>query len=264
MNSIVEFAAAGPVGTEEEILSLRAEVARLNAQITARDNLLAVAAHELRNPMHTLLLLTRAALSMARRGQVEEVTTKLERIRHVVDTYVKRATLLLDSARLEAGAWTADRNEFDLCDVVRDITASYEPEAQYAGSTITLQLPPSVRGAWDRLAVEQVVANLISNAIKYGDGNPIHVSLDVEGSSARLAVQDQGTGIPLPDQVRIFERFQQAIGSGQRRSGFGIGLWLVKSLVEAHGGKVALDSQPEQGSVFTVLLPGVVTTSKPL
>lgn len=262
MDPIAEILAAeGGHGDHEPLIAeLRAEIDRLQAQIVARDNLLAVAAHELRNPLHTLLLLVSAALAVSRRDQLHALTPKLERIRHIIDIYVKRATLLLDSTRLEAGAWVADRREFDLCDVVREISASYEPEAQFAGSPITLALPPSLRGWWDRSAVEQVVANLVSNAIKYGQGGPIAITLEAQDGQAVLTVQDQGTGITESDQLRIFERFQQAIGSGQRRSGFGIGLWLVKSLVEAHGGSVAVHSRLGQGSTFTVVLPTTIKT----
>jgi signal transduction histidine kinase len=159
---------------------------------------------------------------------------------------------------MEAGAWAAERREFDLCEVVRDICTSYEPEAQFAGSSISLALPPSLRGAWDRLAVEQIVGNLVSNAIKYGQGSPVQIALDNVASQARLTVRDRGGGIATEDQPRIFERFQQAIGTESRRSGFGIGLWLVRSLVEAHGGSISVQSRPGEGAMFTVLLPGLL------
>jgi signal transduction histidine kinase len=259
MNSSADLLASpGDEVEDNEVAQLRAEVARLRAQVMARDNLLAVAAHELRNPMHTILLLVRAALTIARRDQMEQLVPKLERIRHVVDTYVKRATLLLDSVRLEASAWATDRSEVDLVAVVREIAASYDPEAQYAGSRIWLDMPASLRGRWDRLAVEQIVGNLLSNAIKYGGGGPVHVQLDSHDAQARLKVRDHGAGIPDGDQSRIFERFQQAIGTGHKRSGFGIGLWLVKSLVDAHGGTIAVQSRLGEGSTFTVLLPGLL------
>jgi signal transduction histidine kinase len=238
-----------------EVEDLRAQVARLEAQVLARDNLLAVAAHELRNPMHTMLLLITSALALARRDRTQELVPKLERIRHVVDVSVKRATLLLDSVRLEAKAWSVDRREFDLCEVVREICASHEPEAQFAGTVITLSLPQSLRGSWDRLAIEQVVANLVSNAIKYGQGSPIDISLHEVHGNAVLDVRDRGPGIAVQDQQRIFERFQQAIGTPGKRSGFGIGLWLVKSLVEAHDGSVSVHSRAGEGAMFSVSLP---------
>lgn len=249
--------------TSEQIAALRAEVARLEAQIMARDNLLAVAAHELRNPMHTILLLVRSALLIAQREQATNLTPKLERIRHVVDTYVKRATLLLDSVRLESSGFATDRTRFDFCDVVRDICASYEPEVQFAGSSLNFSTPEKLCGTWNRLAAEQIVANLVSNAIKYSEGKPVDVVVGTEGNRVRLTVRDQGPGIAEEDQQRIFERFQQAIGSGRKRGGFGIGLWLVRSLVDAHDGSLALRSSLGEGSTFTVLLPGLDSTEAP-
>ena len=112
-------------------------------------------------------------------------------------------------------------------------------------------------GQWDRLAVEQIVANLLSNAIKYGAGTQINIALSSDQTDALLSVSDRGPGISPNDQARIFERFEQAVGKQEKRSGFGIGLWLVKSLVEAHGGTISVHSQLGTGSTFTVRLPGV-------
>jgi signal transduction histidine kinase len=240
-----------------EVQSLKDEIEQLKAQVLARDNLLAVAAHELRNPMHALLLQITAALAVAKRDRVDALIPRLERIRHIVDIYVKRATMLLDAARLDAGGWPLERRTFDLCQVVREICTSYEPEAQHAGCTISLHVPPNLFGRWDRVAVEQVAANLLSNAIKYGAGTPIDVSLSTARSDALLSVRDRGPGIAASDQTRIFERFEQAVGSREKRSGFGIGLWLAKSLVEAHGGNIDVQSEPGAGSTFTVRLPGI-------
>ena len=143
-----------------------------------------------------------------------------------------------------------------------EICASYEPEAQYAGSRIEVSLQRPVWGCWDRLAVEQMVANLVSNAIKYGAGQPIEVHAGVQDGAAVLRVRDHGTGIAESDHQRIFERFEQALGSTQRRSGFGIGLWLVKSLVQAHGGSITVQSRLHEGSTFTILLPGLAAATQ--
>ena len=125
-----------------------------------------------------------------------------------------------------------------------------------ASCELIARLPPKLEGRWDRLAAEQIVANLISNAIKYGAGSPVEVSLTEPAPGvAKIQVSDRGPGIASQDRERIFERFQRAVEPGQRRSGFGIGLWLVRSLVQAHGGSIEVDSTPGQGSTFTVHLP---------
>ena len=253
--------ASQPLASASSTEDLLAQIEQLKAQIAARDNLLAVAAHELRNPMHAILLQVTAALAIAKRNQLTDLVPRLDRIRHIVDVYVKRATLLLDSVRLDAQAWTADRREFDLTTVVREICSSYEPEVQFAGSSLTLDLAESLIGAWDRLAIEQVVANLVSNAVKYGAGSRIHVSALRKGTDAVLTVRDGGVGIAAADRSRIFGRFQQAIGAAERRSGFGIGLWLVRSLIEAHGGTISVESELGQGATFIVTLPGLVSAT---
>jgi signal transduction histidine kinase len=113
----------------------------------------------------------------------------------------------------------------------------------------------SLRGEWDRARLDQVLSNLLSNATKYGAGKPIAVTARADGPQVRLAVHDQGIGIPQEDQVRIFERFERAV-PGRNYSGFGVGLWICKQIVESLGGVIRVQSQPGQGSTFEVLLTG--------
>ena len=111
-----------------------------------------------------------------------------------------------------------------------------------------------VSGCWDRLALEQVTENLISNAIKYGAGKPIAISLSSDDGIARLSVRDEGAGISLDDQARIFGRFERAVRQ-RPHGGFGIGLWVAQQLVSALHGEIAISSQPGAGSDFIVALP---------
>jgi signal transduction histidine kinase len=104
------------------------------------------------------------------------------------------------------------------------------------------------------MALEQIVTNLLVNAIKYGDGKPIAVALQRQGEWARLEVRDHGVGVSAADRERIFQRFEQAVAV-QSHGGFGVGLWLVRTLVEAHRGFISVDSAPHRGAVFTVRLP---------
>ena len=107
---------------------------------------------------------------------------------------------------------------------------------------------------WDRLAVEQVVENLLSNALKFGAGQPVTLRLRSDGRSARLDVQDRGIGMSPDQQARIFGRFEQIVAQ-HRGSGFGVGLWVANRLVAAMGGRIAVSSRPGEGSTFTVTLP---------
>jgi signal transduction histidine kinase len=114
-----------------------------------------------------------------------------------------------------------------------------------------------VKGFWDRLRLEQVVTNLISNAIKYGKGRPIEIETRPDGADAVLTVTDHGLGIAPEDQQRVFQRFERSRRT-REYGGFGLGLWITRSIVEASGGTITVDSQPGQGATFTVRLPPAV------
>jgi signal transduction histidine kinase len=119
---------------------------------------------------------------------------------------------------------------------------------------VELVLDPEARGYWDRTALEQIAGNLVSNAIKYGAGRPVEVSVQADPTTAALTVRDHGPGIAEADRERIFQRFERAVSSAER-SGFGVGLWIARQLAVAHGGDIAVASVPGLGSVFTATLP---------
>lgn len=226
----------------------------LREAVRARDDFLAIAAHELRSPMHALMLQVASAIALARRSGDEELLHRLERMRVVLDRYVKRATLLLDVSRINAHNMDLRFEEVDIADVLREMVETYAVEAAFHLVDIELTAPDSVRGMWDRLSLEQIIGNLISNAIKYGDGKPVQIRLALEEASVRLEVKDGGIGISAEDQARIFGRFEQVV-TGQHRTGFGVGLWLARALIEAHRGSISVRSAPGQGTAFTVRLP---------
>jgi signal transduction histidine kinase len=237
----------------------QARIDELERTVRLREDLLAVAAHELRNPMHALLLQISAALVLARREASPALLQRLERVRHIVDMYVKRATVLLDFSRIHARGFELHCERCDLIRIVRDVADTFALDAGFNQSVLQLTLPATLPeilvGYWDRMAIEQIVSNLVSNALKFGNGRPVQVRLSGDGAVVRLEIQDQGIGIAAADRDRIFDRFEQALGSAERRDGFGIGLWLVRSLVRAHHGTIVVDSEPGQGSCFIVSLP---------
>jgi signal transduction histidine kinase len=160
---------------------------------------------------------------------------------------------VLEITRLNADQVRLDLTTFDLCDLVRDCARKYEQLAARAGSTLHCDFRPPVNGTWDRLATEQILDNLVSNAIRYGDGKPVSIHLESDSTWVTLRVVDHGIGIAPADRERIFERFERA--SGARSGGFGIGLWLSSKLVQAQGGVLELESEPGSGSTFSVRLP---------
>jgi signal transduction histidine kinase len=159
---------------------------------------------------------------------------------------------LLDVSRLNAGRLQLELDEFDLRDVVRDALERFSD--QPAARTLSVTSEGTLRGRWDKLKLDQVVTNLVSNAVKYGEGKPIEVSLVATESTARIKVKDQGIGISEEAQQRLFQQFERAV-SIRQFSGFGLGLWITRQLIVAHGGHIAVRSAPGQGSEFTVTLP---------
>jgi signal transduction histidine kinase len=229
----------------------------LEQQLQARDEFLSIAAHELRNPMHSLLLQVSAAVQIARQHGTPTLVRRLERVQHIVDRYVKRASLLLDVGRMNATARMRPQVEsVDFAEVVREIVESYAPEAAFNQSSLEVDIPDSLPGRWDRLALEQIVSNLISNAIKFGAGAPIEVALaTLEDNKVQFQVRDRGIGIADADQERIFGRFERLSSGPGHPAGAGVGLWLVRGLVESHAGTISVNSASGQGATFTVVLP---------
>lgn len=227
----------------------------LRAALAARDEFIAIAAHELRNPMTPIVGQVQLLLSRARREQASPALLQgLEMLEMAVDHYVKRATTLLEITRLNADELRLQASTFDLCELVRDCVLKYRPLAARAGSTLHFDPGATVVGTWDRLVTEQILDNLVSNAIRYGDGKPVSIEVESDPAWVVVRVIDRGIGVVPADRERIFERFGRASGM-TRSGGFGIGLWLSSKLVQAQAGVLELESEPGSGATFTVRLP---------
>ena len=161
---------------------------------------------------------------------------------------------MLDVARIVNGRVELDVETFDLCDLAHQVVARFLGQACSSGTTLTAEPCQPVVGRFDRLKLEQVLSNLLSNAIKYGAGKPVTVRVRGDGEWAVVEVQDGGAGIAPEDQERIFGRFERA-SNGHKRASLGLGLYIVRSLVAAHGGSVGVRSHPGRGTTFTVMIP---------
>jgi len=226
--------------------------------VAARDEFLSVAAHELRTPLTTLVLQSdRMQLmrrSMAPGDPCAALLDGFESLPRQVRRMAGLVENLLDVSRIAVGRFALQREPLDLAAFVLDEVGRTGEEAHMAGCAVTLDAPGPVRGEWDRLRLGQIVANLLSNAFKYGTGKPVEVRVDEQAGSARLTVRDHGIGIAAADVERIFDRFERAV-SARNFGGLGLGLFVVRQLVQAHGGSIRVESEPEEGSTFTVLLP---------
>jgi signal transduction histidine kinase len=217
----------------------------------AREDFLHVASHELRSPLATLRLtidlLTRdlAKGGGAAQARLRAIARQASRLARLSDT-------LLDVSRITAGRLELAPEEGDLAALARDVAARLAADAPVP--EVVIEAPTPVRCVFDAGRMDQVVSNLLSNAIKYGAGRPIRLAVLREGAFARLEVEDRGIGIAPELQDRIFGRFERAV-SGREYPGLGLGLWIVRRLVEAHGGTIRLRSAPREGATFTVELP---------
>jgi two-component system, OmpR family, sensor kinase len=248
----------------ENIAQLQEENAALRAALKARNDFISVAAHELRNPMTPLLgqinLLQKSA-NKAGDTLPQGIARGIDRLDMIVRRYMRRTTTLLDIGRLTSGNFRLNPAMIDASAVIAEVVADFISFAETAGSQLSVSSESGIHGLFDRTALEEVAENLISNAIKYGRGQPIHVSLVLEESELRLRVGDHGLGISPENQDRIFQQFERLM-TGHDNPGFGLGLWVVGQLVEAMGGKIEIESRPGEGSTFTVRLPLRMTVRK--
>jgi PAS domain S-box-containing protein len=224
--------------------------------VRARDEFLAIASHELRTPLTPLRLGLQSALRILQSGKPasEELLSRLA----VTDRQVVRLTRLvesmLDLSRLTRGTLQLDTAPCDLAVLVGEVLERSREVLAQSECTLDAQVEGPLPVLGDRLRLEQVLENLLSNAMKYGAGNPVHVRCRAERGRAMMSVEDEGIGISPEDQQRIFGRFERA-ASVRHYGGFGLGLYILREIVEAHGGNVSVESQPGQGARFTVTLP---------
>ncbi|WP_437732784.1 ATP-binding protein [Sorangium sp. So ce1335] len=254
-----DFAVALDIAQRAALCLENARLLRMTREaVQIREDFVAVASHELKTPLSALVLqiqgLTRALGRAGGALPAEQVLAKLaladgqiERLTRLIDT-------LLDVARINSGQLELCLEDVDLCDVARDVAARLESEVHRAGCSLELELPERAIGRWDRLRIDQVITNLLMNAIKYGCGKPIQLRISVEGRSAVLQVMDHGIGIAQESIGRIFGRFERAAPTSSY-GGLGVGLYIVDQILRAHGGTIQVESAPGMGARFQVALP---------
>ena len=223
-----------------------------------KDDFLSMASHELRTPLTTLRLHAETLGRTLRKIDVadERIERKLSAMDSQFDRMESLVHTLLDVSRITAGRLVLDLAACDVGELAREVVERFESQADTVDE---LRLRAgSVVGCWDRMRIDQVITNLVSNALKYGAGKPVEVTVDERDGAAVLVVSDQGVGIAPESQDRIFDRFERAANT-YPVSGLGLGLWIAKRMVEAHAGKIIVESSPGAGATFTVTLPRVTS-----
>jgi two-component system, LuxR family, sensor kinase FixL len=249
--------------SERKLLEGRARLwSKAQDEVRERDEFLSIASHELRTPVTALQLQLQLLHRLASRAKLtsrakEDVPRLLEPRVEALERQTRRIALLvneiLDVSRMRLGRLELRYEPLDLAEIVRAAAAQARPELARSGSALRLDLAPA-SGRWDRMRLEQVFTNLLLNASKFGQGKPIAVRVESDGACARVRVSDQGMGIPPEHQARVFERFERAAPVANF-GGLGLGLYVARQVVEAHGGEIHVESVPGSGATFTVELP---------
>jgi signal transduction histidine kinase len=229
----------------------------LRRALAIRDNFLSIASHELRNPLNSLhlrlnILKRETALLAAADSQVDRLVAHVAKAAVQVGRMASLLDRLLDISRIASGRIGLEPRQYDIALQIARVAEGFNDQA--APGQMRLALNGPVIGSWDELRIDQVITNLLSNAVKYGDGKPIEVVLRADEDWVEMVVADHGIGIALEDRSRIFERFEQ-VETDRLRSGYGLGLWICRQIVMASGGTIGVESQPGEGSAFTVRLP---------
>jgi signal transduction histidine kinase len=241
------------------VLRLSPQTRVLDREGRARDEFLSLASHELRTPLTSMLLRVQGELRHMQRDAAyapsrSELEAWLKSFHQQAGKLERLIEAMLDVSRMTGSGTDLEREHVDLGKTVADTARSLTEDARKAGSRLEVDAPEGIVGWWDPSRVRQVVAALVSNAVKYGEGKPILVRVSREGDRGRVAVTDHGMGIAEEHRERIFGRFERIV-SPRNYGGFGIGLWIARRLVEASGGSIHVESEPGQGSTFRVELP---------
>jgi PAS domain S-box-containing protein len=225
--------------------------------LKVRDTFLSIASHELKTPLTSLLLWVSGLRHLATNGRdgagAQKLEDRLSRIEAQTQYLGMLVDQLLEVSRIAGGRLVLSPGPADLVGVARGVVDRFQLQAQRQACALTLAGDGTAQGEWDPVRLDEILSNLVANAIKYGAGKPVRVQVEDAATEVKITVSDEGQGIAPEDQARIFEQFERAAPANL--GGLGLGLWIVRHLVEAHGGSIHLQSDLGAGSQFTVRLP---------
>lgn len=259
------FLAAANTERAAAQLALKRDEEALRAALGMRDEFLSIASHELRTPLAALSLQVEGlqrALSKRNHGS-EESQRELHRAGRAVAHVERLASIvdnLFDVSQITAGRLQLVRELVDLSETVRAVANGLSEQAARAGCSVSVTAPAPVTGYWDRFRLEQVITNLLTNALKYGAGNPVEVSVEATDTIARLRVRDHGSGVAPEAVDRIFDRFER-FATGHHQKSLGVGLYIARQVIDAHSGLVRVEQTSTSGTTFLVELPRTASPS---
>jgi signal transduction histidine kinase len=238
-------------------LELQAAQSGLQRAVTMRDDFMSMVSHELRNPLNSVYLqaqLRRKMLAAPRAPDPQALLRMGERDERQIRSMIRLLDDMLDVSRLRTGRLAVVPAPFDLAESARTSVEALQEQAAAAGVEITLSGVPTLPLQGDAFRIEQVITNLLTNALRYGQGKPVAVTVGIDGGSGFVAVRDQGMGIAPADQERVFEQFERTASAAQV-PGLGLGLYIARQIVEAHQGRLQVRSATGEGAEFRLSLP---------
>jgi len=246
---------------EQEALlkELQSTQNELEHAVRMRDDFMSIVSHEVRTPLNGLILETQLRKLHLAKGNVaaftlDKLSAMVDRDERQIKSLIRLVEDMLDVSRIRTGKLSIRPSRFDLVQLVSNLLESFSAQISNAESTLSFTAEGPVMGTWDEFRIEQVVVNLLTNALRYGSHNPIDVRVYCEGGQARVDVLDHGIGVSEENQKRIFQQFER-VSANHVIAGLGLGLFISEQIVAAHGGSISIDSEEGKGSLFRVSLP---------
>ncbi|MCH4901761.1 MULTISPECIES: hybrid sensor histidine kinase/response regulator [Pseudomonas] len=246
---------------EQEALlqQLQSTQGELEQAVRMRDDFMSIVAHEVRTPLNGLILETQLrkmhlARDNAAAFTLDKMHAMVDRDERQIKSLIRLIEDMLDVSRIRTGKLSIRPSRFDLAQLVGTLLENFAQQIEAAETEVSFTATEPVEGQWDEFRIEQVVSNLLTNALRYGGKSPIQVRVYREGNEARVEVQDQGIGISEENQKRIFQQFER-VSAKTVVAGLGLGLFISEQIVAAHGGSIVVESKINEGALFRVCLP---------
>lgn len=246
---------------EQEALlkQLQSTQLELEQAVRMRDDFMSIVAHEVRTPLNGLILETQLrkmhlARDNASAFTLDKMHAMVDRDERQIKSLIRLIEDMLDVSRIRTGKLSIRPKRFDLSALVSGLLQNFAAQIDAAESSVTLDAEQPVIGSWDEFRIEQVISNLLTNALRYGAKSPITVKVYSDNQQARVEVRDHGIGISEENQKRIFQQFER-VTAKHAVSGLGLGLFISEQIVAAHGGSITVESRIGEGALFRVCLP---------
>ncbi|MFI8482173.1 ATP-binding protein [Pseudomonas sp. NPDC078700] len=252
---------------EQETLlnELRCAQEELKLAVRMRDDFMSIVSHELRTPLNGLILDTQLRKMHLANGNMQAFTVDrlqamTSRDERQITSLIRLIEDILDVSRIRTGKLSIRPAQVDLGVLVEHVLERYSTQMSEAGCVLSTEITPGIVGHWDAFRLEQVIINLLTNAMRYGAKKPIDVRVFADSQQAYLQIQDHGVGISEQDQQRIFEQFER-VNANHSAQGLGLGLFITEQIITAHQGQISVKSTQGEGSTFAVTLPLQASTS---